>query len=161
MVRLWENGVEGRSTEFKGHTAPVRHVDFSPNDNGAHVLTASDDKTAKLWTVVRSGQQSHRFVRSFAGHTNWVRCARFSPDGDMIATSSDDRTVRLWDPDTGKEFHAFNEPKGYACHLDWHPSGTCIGVATTDKKVKVYDVRMLKLQQLYTTHQGPVSQVVN
>ena len=33
------------------------------------------------------------------------------------------------------------------------------GVATTDKKVKVYDVRMLKLQQLYTAHQGPVSQV--
>ena len=36
MVRLWENGVEGRSTEFKGHTAAVRSVDFSPNDNGAH-----------------------------------------------------------------------------------------------------------------------------
>ena len=35
-VRLWENGVEGRSTEFKGHTAGVRSVDFSPNDNGAH-----------------------------------------------------------------------------------------------------------------------------
>ena len=33
------------------------------------------------------------------------------------------------------------------------------GVASTDKTVKVYDVRMLKLQQLYTAHQGPVSQV--
>ena len=45
----------------------------------------------------------------------------------MIATSSDDGTIRLWDPDTGKEIHVFNEPKGYACHLDWHPSGRCIG----------------------------------
>ena len=36
-----------------------------------------------------------------------------------------------------------------------------VGVATSDKKVKVYDVRMLKLQQLYTAHQGPVSQVIN
>ena len=36
MVRLWENSVEGRSTEFKGHTAAVRSVHFSPNDNGAH-----------------------------------------------------------------------------------------------------------------------------
>jgi centriolar protein POC1 len=45
----------------------------------------------------------------------------------MIATSSDDKTVRLWDPDTGKEIHVFNEAKGFASHLDWHPSGTCIG----------------------------------
>jgi len=159
MVRLWENSVEARSIEFKGHTAAVRSVHFSPNDNGAHILTASDDKSVKLWTVVRGGSQSHRFVRSFTGHTNWVRCARFSDDGDMIATSSDDGTIRLWDPDTGKEIHVFNEPKGFACHLDWHPSGRCIGVATTDNKVKVYDIRMLKLQQLYKAHQGPVSQV--
>ena len=52
---------------------------------------------------------------------------RFSDDGEMIATSSDDGTIRLWDPDTGKEIHVFNEPKGFACHLDWHPSGSCIG----------------------------------
>jgi len=159
MVRLWENGVEGRSTEFKGHTSAVRSVDFSPNDNGSRILTGSEDKTAKLWTVARSGQQSHRFVRSFTGHTNWVRSAKFSPDGDLIATSSDDKTIRLWDPDTGKEIHVFSEPKGYASQIDWHPSGNCIGVASTDKSVKVYDIRMFKLQQLYTAHQGPVSQV--
>ena len=57
-------------------------------------------------------------------HSNFYR---FSPDGDMIATTSDDKTVRLWDRDTGKEIHVFNEAKGFACHLDWHPSGTCIG----------------------------------
>ena len=57
----------------------------------------------------------------------YLLISSFSPDGDIIATSSDDRTVRLWDPDTGKEIHVFNEPKGFACHLDWHPSGTCIG----------------------------------
>ena len=43
--------------------------------------------------------------------------------------------------------------------MDFHPSGTCIGVATSDKKVKVYDLRMRRLQQSYSTHKGPVSQV--
>ena len=55
----------------------------------------------------------------------------------------------------------FQESKGFAQHLDFHPSGVCIGVGTTDKKVKVYDVRMQKLQQLYSSHDGPVTQVKN
>ena len=38
-------------------------------------------------------------------------------------------------------------------------SGNCFGVATSDKKVKVYDLRMQRLQQLYSAHEGPVSQV--
>ena len=49
-------------------------------------------------------------------------------------TSSDDKTVRLWDPDTGKEIHSFNESKGYASQVDWHPSGTCIGSVLLDNE---------------------------
>jgi centriolar protein POC1 len=88
-----------------------------------------------------------------------VRCAKFSPDEDILATVSDDRTNRLFDLRSGKEIHSFQEAKGYATHLDFHPSGTCIGVATSDKKVKVYDIRMRRLQQVYSSHEGPVSQV--
>ena len=76
-----------------------------------------------------------------------------------MATVSDDKTNRLFDLRSGKEIHAFQEPKGFATHLDFHPSGNMIGVATSDRKVKVYDVRMQRLQQLYSTHEGPVSQV--
>ena len=72
---------------------------------------------------------------------------------------SDDKTSRLSDPRSGKEIHCFQESRGYANHLDFHPSGTCFAVATSDKKVKVYDLRMQRLQQLYSAHDGPVSQV--
>jgi len=36
-------------------------------------------------------------VRRFAGHTNWVNSAVFSPDGQYVLTASDDRTARLWE----------------------------------------------------------------
>ena len=78
---------------------------------------------------------------------------------NFFSTVSDDRTNRLFDLRSGKEIHAFKETKGFATHLDFHPSGTCIGVGTSDKKVKVYDLRMQRLQQVYSSHTGPVSQV--
>ena len=53
----------------------------------------------------------------------------------------------------------FTDQKGWALHLDFHPGGNCIGVGTSDKKVKVFDVRMRKLQQLYSSHDDSVTQV--
>ena len=76
-VRVWVNSARGESSDFRGHSAAVRSVCFSPSPGGGEggggqfLLTASDDKSVKVWTV-----QRHKFVTSFAGHTNWVRCAR-------------------------------------------------------------------------------------
>jgi centriolar protein POC1 len=45
-VRLWVPGPKGESVTLKGHTGAVRSVQFS-NDS-RHLLTSSDDKTAKV-----------------------------------------------------------------------------------------------------------------
>merc|ERR1719232_966311 len=64
-----------------------------------------------------------------------------------------------WDETSGSCVHTFHEPKGFGQHLDWHPSGSCLGVGTSDSKVKVFDVRCMKLQQQYSVHEAPVNQV--
>jgi len=152
-IRLWVPNVKGESTEFKAHQNAVRSVEFSPEN--LRLVSASDDKSVKIWAVQRT-----RMLESLTGHTNWVRCARWSPDaGKLIASCSDDKTIKLWDQSTGSCVHTFNEAKGFGYHLEFHPSGSCLGVGTSDGKIKVFDIRAMKLQQLYATHEAAVTQV--
>ena len=51
-VRLWIPSAKGESKTLKGHTAPVRSVSFSSDQTS--LITASDDKTAKVITILPS-----------------------------------------------------------------------------------------------------------
>ena len=74
---------------MQGHQDWVRHAAFSPD--GKLVVTASDDKTARLWNVA-SGQKPQELL----GHQGAVVYAAFSPDGKPVVTVSVDGTARLW-----------------------------------------------------------------
>lgn len=72
---------------INGHQDKVYSVRFS--DDGGYLLTASRDKTARIWNAF-TGEEVCRFV----GHTGAVRKAIF--DGAEVLTASDDGTVKLW-----------------------------------------------------------------
>ena len=62
------------------------------SSDGKRILTASFDKTSRLWNV-KSGE----LIRIFVGHRDSLNTAVFSPDGSHILTASNDNTARLWD----------------------------------------------------------------
>ena len=69
---------------------------FSPD--GKRIVTASSDKTARLWDA----ETGKPIGEPLKGHEAEVRSAAFSPDGKRIVTASWDKTARLWDAETGK-----------------------------------------------------------
>ena len=62
---------------------------FSPD--GARVVTASWDKTARIWSAA-----DEKLIAELKGHAQRVTSAAFSPDGVRIVTASDDNTARVW-----------------------------------------------------------------
>merc|ERR1712072_887383 len=91
---------------FTGHTSWVKSAVFS--NDGTNILTASDDKTAKLWSV-----ENGPCIQTFTGHTCWVYSAVFSNDGASILTASSDRTAKLWSVENGACIQTFTG------HSDW------------------------------------------
>jgi WD40 repeat protein len=71
-----------------GHSGRVYSVAFSPDS--AQLVTASLDKTARLWN--NRGQP----LAILAGHQDRIYRAEFSPDGDWLLTGSRDRSIRIW-----------------------------------------------------------------
>jgi WD40 repeat protein len=77
------------------HDNAVQHAGFS--DDGRQLVTASADKTAKVWDA-----QTGKLLVGPLTHTHKVMRAAFRPDGRQVATVSWDGVASVWDAATGK-----------------------------------------------------------
>jgi WD40 repeat protein len=97
-----------------------------------HIVTASWDKTARLWDA-EGGRQ---IGEPLTGHTDVVTSAAFSPDGKRIVTASWDKTSRLWDAESGKQI---GEPLTghFVVSAAFSPDGKRIVTASSDKTARL------------------------
>ena len=115
-----------------GHEGLVSSASFSPD--GARVVTASSDGTARLWDAT-TGQE----IIALRGHEDRVLSASFSPDGARIVTASPDRTARLWDATTGREIIALRGHGDRVWSASFSPDGARIVTASDDYTARLWD----------------------
>jgi tetratricopeptide (TPR) repeat protein len=104
---------------------------YSPD--GSRIVTASDDRTAKVWDA-RTGTETLSLK-----HRSRVQSATYSPDGTRIVTASVDKTARVWHARTGAEIFTLKGHIGFVSSATYSPNGTRIATASEDKTAKVWD----------------------
>ena len=150
-VRLWTNAVSGKSKVIKAHPSPIRSVEFS--STGKFLMTGSNDKTIKIFELY----PKIKFKSSYKGHSNWVRCARFSPDNRLIGSCGDDNAVIIFDVEQKSVKYRFLDHSGNVNSCRFSPDGTIIASAGDDGKIKLFDIRMGRLIQHYDAHNDKIN----
>jgi WD40 repeat protein len=115
-----------------GHAGSLNSACFSPG--GASILTASDDRTARLWDTI-SGEE----LAVLRSHENSVRNASFSPDGTRIVTASEDGTARLWDATSRQELVVLRGHENSVENASFSPDGTRILTASVDGTARLWN----------------------
>ncbi len=117
---------------LSGHTAGVWEANFS--QDGASLVTASADKTAKIWNV-ENGILTH----TLTGHTDIVFTLQaLGSDGKSVLTSSRDKMARIWHTEDGALIHTLNATSAIFCARFNHNDKFIIA-AFPDKTAKIWN----------------------
>ena len=144
-----------KSIEKDAVSTPLMQYGYGPfsgkiaySADGTKFLTGSRDNKARLWDI-----NTGAVIRTFTGHTDYVKCVAFSPDGTKALTGTADYTVKLWDTETGALIRTLNELAECAA---FSPDGTRIVTGSSDKTAKLWDAFTGAVLHTFTGHTSGV-----
>jgi WD40 repeat protein len=133
------------------HVGPVQAAALS--SDGRYVVTASHDKTARVWAV---DANEPRVIATLSGHSGPVLSAAFSPDACYVVTASWDRTARVWQ-EAGAELATLREHQSAVVEAQFSADGSCIVTASDDTTARVWSAKDGRKVSLLRGHQGRVT----
>jgi WD40 repeat protein len=160
-IKVWDVARRANVATFKDHRRMVNCLAFRPG--GKLLASASDDGTARLWSVTGQQLKGHQMVYDAAADARKLRrrfpdavtSAVFSPDGKLLAFDRNDQVVVLWDVDAGREKATLAGHRDFVRRLLFGPDGKTLASAG-DEGIKLWDVGAGKEICTLTGHKDTV-----
>src|ERR1022692_2294701 len=137
---------------LKGHSDAVSDVAVTPD--GKRAVSASGDKTLKLWDL-RTG----RTLCTLEGHSDSVLGVAVTPDGKRAVSASQDCTLNVWDLEAGRALLTLKGHSDAVSDVAVTPDGMRAVSASRDHTLKVWDLETGCALQTLEGHSGPVEGV--
>ena len=77
--------------------------------------------------------------RTLRGHSNYVDCCAFSPDGQSVLSGSVDRTLKIWSAIDGSERYTLSGHSNWVTSCSFSPDGASVLSGSHDKTLKIWD----------------------
>ncbi|MFN7098705.1 MAG: WD40 repeat domain-containing protein, partial [Gammaproteobacteria bacterium] len=137
--------------QYQGRQGAITALACHP-DGGQLASAREDDNTICVWDV-----NTKQVLRYLTGHTHWVSCLAYSPQGSELASGSVDMTVRLWQLATGKERQVLTGHTHWVKCLAYSPQGTELASGSNDKTVHLWELTTSKELRVLRGHTDWVS----
>jgi WD40 repeat protein len=135
---------------LEGHLGQVWSVSWSSNSR--NILSASGDKTLRLWDASTGSA-----TMIFDGHTGAVTCAALSSDAKMIASGSQDKTIRLWNASTGSLLKVLKDPAMVVEAVQFSRDGNYVAASSQDRFIRIWNSQSGVLMKEIRTETATVS----
>lgn len=157
-----ETSQPASSRRLVGHSGPIYAVAFSPatvnpdptgpSTSSQYLLSASEDKTVRLWSL-----DMWQCLVAYRGHDSPIWDLQWGPYGHYFLTGSGDRTARLWATDHIEPLRIYVGHDNDVDCVCFHPNNLYVFTGSCDKTVRMWHTAGGNCLRLFTGHTGAVT----
>ncbi|XP_077165243.1 WD repeat and SOCS box-containing protein 2 isoform X2 [Paroedura picta] len=135
QIKVWQVETGSLLFNLSGHLDVVRDLSFAPGDSCTILVSASRDKTLRVWDLSKNGKQ----LQVLSGHVQWVYCCCISPDGHMLCSAAGEKSALLWNMHSYRLLRKLEGHQGCVVSCDFSPDSALLATASYDASVILWD----------------------
>ncbi|MEI7843002.1 MAG: caspase family protein [Gallionellaceae bacterium] len=123
------------------HTAIIKHI--ATDEAGRYVVTASHDKTARVWRVADGQLLSTLRIPIGSGNEGQLNAVALSPDGQTVALggwTDDENSAYLFDRASGRLLRRLTGLPEVINYLAFSPDGRSLAATFGDNGLRLFSV---------------------